>query len=146
MKSFTNASHSLIDGPPALIAQDMSLFDFAIREAKAAAALAQRIADTEAERDEAQAVVEESGEFGAVEEAALAVKAIRDELMLDESALKAKAELKAARKALRAVKAHGVARALTKELKVLRATLDDAQHGVVAALATGRVPSKVEPR
>src|SRR3990167_2464072 len=109
-------AHRLIDSPPALIAQDLSLFDYAMAEAKAARVIAARIAEAVEQRDAAQALTEETVEWKE------AIQAKNDAVLARKAAIERDPEVeryreaaKAARKALRKVGTFRTAKALTKD-------------------------------
>ena len=144
-KGFTNASHSLIDGPPAMVAQDMSLWEYAEREAKAAAVIAQRIAEATEQRDAAQALTEETVEWKEAEAVkARLADARKAALEADPDVAAEREASKVARLALRKVASFRTAKALGKDIRVLKSVQSETERRAVDALATGRKPGLVE--
>lgn len=146
-RPFTNAQHSLIDGPPAEYRQDMSLFDYAIREAKAAASIAAKRAEIERQRDETLAIAHDTEEYRAVEAAKAELAASRKSAIdRDASVTEAKEAAKIARKALRGVLAWRTAKALAKDARSLRAAEAETEKRAVVAMQTGKRPGMIEAR
>lgn len=134
------------DVPPvAHVAEVAPLFAWAREQAEEIAAKAARI---EAEREKlARCVetVEESMEFGEVEEAREAVKAAKGAALdNDATYLKAQDALKKARKALRDVSAAKTAKAIKSTIGAMVTGIATAKDELTAALASGRVPGAVE--
>ena len=145
-KGFTNAAHSLIDGPPALVARDMSLWEYAEREAKAAAVIAQRVAEAVEQRDAAQALTEETVEWKEAEaiKARLA-DARKAALEADPDVAAEREASKVARLALRKVASFRTAKALSRDIKSLRAVQSETERRACDALASGKKPGAVKP-
>lgn len=133
------------DAPAAHVTEASPLFQWAREQAEEIAARAARI---EAERDKLAivvATVEESMEFGEVEEAREAVKAAKGAALdNDATYLKAQDALKKARKALRDVSAAKTAKALKSTIRDMAQASATAKDELTAALASGRVPGAVE--
>lgn len=133
------------DVPAPLSAEAAPLFAWARERAEDIAKRAERIAS---ERDRLALVtstVEESMEFGAVEEAREAVKAAKDAALdNDATYVKAKDALSKARKALREVKAAKSAKALKSTIRAMTTGVATAKDELTAALAAGKVPGVVE--
>ena len=145
-KGFTNAAHSLIDGPPALIAQDMSLFDYAMAEAKAARVTSQRIAEATEQRDAAQALTEETVEWKEAEAVKARLADARKAALEGDPDVAAEREAaKVARRALRKVASFRTAKALAKDIVVLRSVQSETERRALDALASGRKPGAVKP-
>lgn len=133
------------DAPAAHVTEASPLFQWAREQAEEIAARAARI---EAERDKLALVVstvEESMEFGEVEEAREAVKSAKGAALdNDATYLKAQDALKKARKALRDVSAAKTAKAIKSTIRAMTTGVATAKDELTAALAAGRVPGVVE--
>ena len=133
------------DENPAHVVEAAPLFQWAREQADAVAATKAKI---EAERARLATVletVESSGEFGDLEEAReRARKAKVAAYDADPAYVKAALDVKAARAALKKVKAHAVAKDIKKGIKALVATVGETQDRLATALSDGKVPAVVE--
>ena len=133
------------DAPAAHVTEASPLFQWAREQAEEIAAKAARIEAERARLAAVVATVEESMEFGAVEEAREAVKAAKGAALdTDSTYLKAQDSLKKARKALREVKAAKSAKAIKSTIRAMVVASVTAKDELTAALASGKVPSLVE--
>lgn len=128
---------------PAEVREHMPLFDWVREQAAAAKELEARIDAARKKHDATLEVLTESIEYGEVEEAKDRVAAAKRAALDDPAVAKAKAALKAAKKALqRSAKALIAAEKKAKgDVKALVQVKDETERGIVGALKAGRVPS-----
>lgn len=130
--------------PPAIIQPAATLWDWAKAEADAIEAMRARLDEKRADLATVTAVVEESIEYGELEEARERLKAAKTAALDCDAVERASDLLKKARKALKAVASSSKAKAIAGEVKALKGVVEEGKSRLAHGLAVGRVPATVE--
>lgn len=131
------------EDPPAVVADARDLFSWAKEEADTIAATLVLLNDKKLKLATIEAVVEESGEFGEVEEAKERLAKAKAAALDCDEVLKVKKQLKLARAALKRVAAVGTMKSIAGEVKVLRAVFEEGKTRLATGLADGKAPQVV---
>ena len=134
---------SFHEDPPAEIREHAPLFDWARAQAAAIAETREKLVDKRLELETISLVVEESGEFGEVEEAKERLKKAKQDALDCSPVQTATEALRKARKALKKVAATKKLRTIKKEVDVLRIVIDETKDRLASGLAAGKVPQTV---
>jgi hypothetical protein len=129
--------------PPAIIQPAATLWDWAKAEADAIAAMLVRLNDKQVDLATITAVVEESIEYGELEEARERLKAAKTAALDCDAVERASGLLAKARKALKAVASSSKAKAIAGEVKALKGVVEEGKSRLAHGLAVGRVPTTV---
>lgn len=131
------------ESPPAIIQPAATLFDWARDEAAAIAATRTRLEEKRADLATIEAVVEESGEYGDVEEAKDRLKKAKDAALDCDAVERASDLLAKARKALKRVAAVEKMKSIQADVKALKGVVEESKERLAIGLAAGRVPQLV---